>query len=329
MNKNKKIYMIILLIILIALIIIAGLNIDKINNNENNPTIETEANEYSNLNINKDELNIFYLNVGQGDSTLITINGYNMLIDSGDDSDGYYISQFLEAQNINKIDYFIVTHFDDDHMGGAYKILENFEIGILYTPNGASTTNAYKKFVKAVEDNNINIDNGLTASKEITYSLGNANWKVLNINAKKSNNSSIVVELDYGNTKYLFMGDATTTVEKNINWDEVDVLKVAHHGSNSSTSETFLETIKPKYAIISVGKNNGYKLPDDDVINRLIGKNIIIYRTDKDGTIWIKSDGTKIKFDFLLEYNVDGNGRRHANIFERKYLVLSFYNRTT
>lgn len=277
MNKNKRIYIIILLIILIALIIIAGLNIDKINNNENNPTIETEANEYSNLNINKDELNIFYPNVGQGDSTLITINGYNMLIDSGDDSDGYYISQFL----------------------------------------------------KAVEDNNINIDNELTASKEITYSLGNANWKVLNINAKKSNDSSIVVELDYGNTKYLFMGDATTTVEKNVNWDEVDVLKVAHHGSNSSTSETFLETTKPKYAIISVGKNNGYELPDDDVINRLIGKNIIIYRTDNDGTIWIKSDGTKINFDFLLEYNMDGNGRKHASIFERKYCMLSFYNRTT
>ncbi len=329
MNKNKRIYIIILLIMLITLIIIAGLNIDKINNNENNPIIETEANEYANLNINKDELNIFYLNVGQGDSTLITINGYTMLIDSGNDSDGYYISQFLKAQNINKIDYFIVTHFDDDHIGGAYKILENIQIGILYTPNGTSTTDAYKKFVKSVEDNNININNGLTASKEITYTLGEANWKVLNINAKDSNDSSIVVELDYKNTKYLFMGDATTTVEKNVEWDEVDVLKVGHHGSNSSTSESFLKATKPQYAIISVGENNSYKLPDDDVIERLISNHITVFRTNEKGTIWLRSDGTEITFDFLIEYNIDGNGRKHANIFERKYCVLSFYKNTT
>ncbi len=328
MNKNKRIYMIILLIILIALIIIAGLNIDKINNNKNNPTIETEANEYSNLNINKDELNIFYLNVGQGDSTLITINGYTMLIDSGNDSDGYYISQFLKAQNINKIDYFIVTHFDEDHMGGAYKILEELEIGILYTPNDFSENNTYEKFLKAVEDNNINIDNNLVASKEITYSLGDASWRVLNINGNNSNDSSIVVELNYKNTKYLFMGDATTAVEDNVEWDEVDVLKVGHHGSNSSTSKKFLETTKPKYAVISVGADNSYKLPKKDVIDRLINNNIIVYRTDEKGTIWLKSDGAEIYFDFL-EYNMDGKGRKQANIFERKYCVLSFYKCTT
>ena len=328
MNKNKRIYMIILLIILIALIIIAGLNIDKIYNNENNPTIETEANEYSNLNINKDELNIFYLNVGQGDSTLITINGYTMLIDSGNDSDGYYISQFLKAQNIHKIDYFIVTHFDEDHMGGAYKILEELEIGILYTPNDFSENNTYEKFLRAVEDNNINIDNSLVASKEITYSLGDASWKVLNINGNNSNDSSIVVELNYENTKYLFMGDATTAVEDNVEWDEVDVLKVGHHGSNSSTSERFLEATKPKYAVISVGADNSYKLPKKDVIDRLIKNNIIVYRTDEKGTIWLKSDGEEIYFDFL-EYNMDGKGRKQANIFERKYCVLSFYKCTT
>lgn len=144
-----------------------------------------------------------------------------------------------------------------------------------------------------------------------------------------SNDSSIVVELSYKNTKYLFMGDATTNVEDNVEWDEVEILKVGHHGSNSSTSEAFLEATKPKYAIISVCVDNSYKLPKKEVIDRLTNNNIIIYRTDERGTIWIKSNGTDIYFDFLEYYNMDGNGRKHANIFEGKYCVLSFYNRTT
>lgn len=213
-------------------------------------------------------------------------------------------------------------------MGGAYKILEELEIGILYMPNDSSETNIYEKFLKAVEDNNINIDNNLVASKEITYSLDDASWKVLNINGNNSNDSSIVVELNYKNTKYLFMGDATTAVEDNVEWDEIDVLKVGHHGSNSSTSEKFLETTKPKYAVISVGADNSYKLPKKDVIDRLINNNTIVYRTDEKGTIWLKSDGAEIYFDFL-EYNMDGKGRKQANIFERKYCVLSFYKCTT
>ena len=242
--NNKKITRQILVFLIFFVIIITIVLIQN-----NNIHTETNNSEYANLNINQNNLNIFYLDVGQGDSTLITIDGCNMLIDSGNEQDGYYIVQFLKAQNIKKIDYFILTHFDEDHIGGAYKILEELEIGILYMPANSNQTKIYEKLMSAIEKNNINKNTSLKATKDIKYSLGNANWKVLNINdGYDLNDSSIVIELDYKNTKYLFMGDATTKIENQIEWDDVDVLKVAHHGSDSSTSQRFLEQITRQYA---------------------------------------------------------------------------------
>ena len=320
MNKKKVISQILVFLIFFIIIIIAIL----IQNNN----IHTEINsfEYANLNINQEELNIFYLDVGQGDSTFITINGYNMLIDSGNDQDGYYIVKFLKAQNIDKIDYFILTHCDEDHIGGAYKILDEIQVGTLYMPNKENDTQTYERLLNAIERNNVNVDKNLKASKETQYAIGNANWKVLSVDAKNNlNDSSIVIELDYENTKYLFMGDATTRVEEMVEWNEVDVLKVAHHGSNSSTSQLFLEKIKPKYAIISVGRDNSHNLPDIDIIERLKNNNIKIYRTDENNTIWLTSDGTEIYIN-PLKYNLDGIGRKQAIFFERKYRLAFFFN---
>ena len=155
-------------------------------------------------------------------------------------------------------------------------------------PNKENDTQTYERLLNAIERNNVNVDKTLKASKETQYAIGNANWKVLSVDAKNNlNDSSIVIELDYENTKYLFMGDATTRVEEMVEWNEVDVLKVAHHGSNSSTSQLFLEKIKPKYAIISVGRDNSHNLPDIDIIERLKNNNIKIYRTDENNTIWL------------------------------------------
>ncbi len=318
-NKKKVASQILVFLIFFAIIIIA------IVIQNNNIHTETNCPEYANLNINQDELNIFYLNVGQGDSTLITINGCNMLIDSGNDQDGYYIVEFLKAQNIEKIDYFILTHFDEDHIGGAYKILEDLEIGVLYMPGNSNKTKTYKKLISTIETEDINVDTTIKASNEVEYSLGNAKWKVLNINdGNDLNDSSIVIEMDYGTTKYLFMGDASTKIEEKIEWNKVDVLKVAHHGSNSSTSQEFLDRVKPKYAIISVGANNSYDLPDKDIIDRLNNNKIKTYRTDKNETIWLTSEGTEIKIN-SLKYNLDGTGRKQAAIFERKYLYAFFF----
>lgn len=322
---KKKVASQILIFVIFLIIIIIGVLMQGDIDNEDLQT-ETNSSEYANLNINKEELNIFYLDVGQGDSTFITINGYNMLIDSGNKQDGYYIVQFLKAQNIDRIDYFILTHCDEDHVGGAYKILEELEIGTLYMPNKENDTQTYKNLLESIENNGINVNTNLKESKETVYPLGNANWKILSVDAKNNlNDSSIVVELDYGSTKYLFMGDATTKVEEMIDWDEVDVLKVAHHGSDSSTSQQFLDKVKPKYAIISVGIDNAHNLPDEEIIERLKSNNIDIYRTDENNTIWLTSDGTTIYIN-PLEYNLDGTGRKQAIIFERKFLLAFFFN---
>lgn len=323
--NNKKTVSQILVFIVLLVIVIGGILV-KINIDDNNT--QNNNSEYANLNINQEELNIFYLNVGQADSTFITINGYNMLIDSGNEQDGYYIWQFLKAQNITKLDYFIITHFDEDHMGGAYKILEEMKIGVLYMPNNSSDTKTYQKFIQTIEQENINVNRNLKASNDIIYSLGNATWKVLNIDdGKNLNDSSIVIQLDYKQTKYLFMGDATSNVEENsdIKWEEIDVLKVGHHGDSKCTSQNFLNKINPKYAIISVGKNNSYKHPDEETLERLQNHSSIlqIYRTDEDGTIWLTSSGNEINIE-KIKYNLDGTGRKQAIFFERKYLYAFF-----
>lgn len=146
---------------------------------------------------------------------------------------------------------------------------------------------------------------------------------MLNINSKNvndTNDSSIVIELTYDNTKYLFMGDASTEIENSREWNEVDVLKVAHHGGNTSTSQSFLNKIKPKYAIISVGKND-YGHPTDEVLENL--KDVTTFRTDKDNSIWITSDGKSIEVK-KLNYDIDGAGRKHASIFKKVFYNAFF-----
>lgn len=319
-NKIKTILRILIVILIISMIIVLAI----LNQNYTNTT-NNNVNLYDNLNIDKSQLNIFYLNVGQADSTFITLNGVNMLIDAGNDSDGYYITNFLKAQNIDRIDYFILTHCDEDHIGGAYKILESFQIGTLYMPQKYTNTNVYRKLTNTIQKNNIVVNQDLLPNEE-KYNIGQAEWKILSVDAgNNENDSSIVIELNYVNTKYLFMGDVSATVENSINVSNVNVLKVSHHGSDTATSQRFIDKIKPKYAIISVGKDNQYGLPKQEIIDRLIENDTKVYRTDQDGTIWLTSNGADINIA-LLEYNLDGAGRKISMIFyKRKYLIAFSY----
>lgn len=151
---------------------------------------------------------------------------------------------------------------------------------------------------------------------------GSATWKVLNINGNKLNDTSIVVELSYNNTKYLFMGDATTTVESSKTWNNVDVLKVGHHGSASSTSQEFVKQLDPKYAIIST--NGRYGHPNDEVLERLLKQGTKIYRTDKNNTIWITSNGNEIKVK-ELNYSMDGTRKKTINDIKKVFKCFLFF----
>ena len=323
MNKNTK-QKITVGIILILVIVLCALYVQF---NNANPT-NNLTNKYSNVIINNEKLNIFYFKVGQADCTLITINNKNLLIDAGNKSDGDYIVEFLKEKKLDTIDYFIITHGDLDHSGGAGNVLNNCNVKNMFMPEGIEEAEENYQSLKSVADSN----NVQLSKVEITdkFDLDKANFEILSVknNTNSSaNESSIVVKLNYLNTSYLFMGDATQGIEKEIKSDSVDVLKVGHHGSNSSTSSEFLDMIKPKYAIISAGNNAKYNHPAEQVLQRLRDANIQeknIYITNNQGTIWLTSDGTNIEIQTRQDINLDGTGQiGKVDILN----ICSFFNR--
>ncbi|MBQ3415493.1 MAG: MBL fold metallo-hydrolase [Clostridia bacterium] len=323
MNKNAK-QKITLGIILILVIVLCALYVQF---NNANPT-NNLTNKYSNVIINNEKLNIFYFKVGQADCTLITINNKNLLIDAGNKSDGDYIVEFLKEKKLDTIDYFIITHGDLDHSGGAGNVLNNCNVKNMFMPEGIEEAEENYQSLKSVADsNNVQLSKVEISDK---FDLDKANFEILSVknNTNSSaNESSIVVKLNYLNTSYLFMGDATQGIEKEIKSDSVDVLKVGHHGSNSSTSSEFLDMIKPKYAIISAGINAKYNHPAEQILQRLRDANIQeknIYITNNQGTIWLTSDGTNIEIQTRQDINLDGTGQiGKVDILN----ICSFFNR--
>lgn len=282
------------------------------NNNSNNlsPSNETNVIQDSKMDITVDsELKIYYLNVGQADSILIQNEGQNMLIDAGNNADGENIVEFLQSLNISKIDFLVGTHPHEDHIGGLDDIINNFDIGTIYMPKVATTTKTFEDVLDAIQAKSL-----FVTTPEIgkSFNMGSANFQILSAGTDEEdlNSCSIVLKLTFGNLAYLFTGDEETVNEEQMissGYDlSADVLKVAHHGSNTSTSEEFLNKVSPKIAIIMVGKENSYGHPHSEILNRLNDRNIKIYRTDTDGTILITSDGNKNNVQTLKDINLNG-----------------------
>ena len=317
MNKqNNSKFNITLIVVLILFIIICAVFLQSSDDN-----ISNETKIYENVNIDLSKLNIFYFNVGQADSTLITLNNKSILIDAGNKSDGEYIVKFLKEKKLDNIDYFIITHGDLDHSGGAGVILSNCKVSQLFMPEGIEEAeDNYQDLKKVANNNNVQLSKVEVNDK---FSLDEATFDVLSVKnntTNTANESSIVIKLSYLNTSYLFMGDATQDIEKEINCDRVDVIKIGHHGSNSSTSTEFLNRISPTYAIISAGDNKNYNHPSEQVLQRLKDANIQednIYITKCQGTIWIISDGENIEVQKRKDINLDGT---------RQIVKMSIFN---
>ena len=258
------------------------------------------------INTSIDNLEISYLDVGNADSILIRYKDNNVLIDAGNNEDEQKLVNYFKSIGVNKFNYVIGTHAHEDHIGGMDKIINNFSIEHFYMPGVITTTKTFEDVVDSLDKNNIKFE---TPKINDEFEIDELKFKIIYIGTDKEdlNNTSIVIKLYYKNTSYLFMGDATTTIESNILEEDIksDVLKVGHHGSKYSSSAKFLKKVYPKYAIISVGKNNDYNHPSDIVINKLNKIGTTIYRTDKDGTIILKSDGEGITIDTK---NTDTNG---------------------
>lgn len=262
---------------------------------------------YSNKNVVSSNLQVYFLDVGQADSILITNQDHYMLIDAGNNEDGPKLVKYLKNElGISEFDYVVGTHPHEDHIGGLDDIINNFEVNSIYLPEVMTTTKTFEDVLDAIDQKNLQITVLEIGEK---FKLGEADFEVIYTGTDESdlNNCSIVLKMIFGNYSYLFTGDATEKVEKTIlnNNIDVDVLKVGHHGSSYSTSDDFLKKVTPEYAIISVAKENSYGHPSNDTLNRIKKYTDNIYMTSEKGTILIDSDGKDIKID---SFYTDTNG---------------------
>lgn len=245
-------------------------------------------------------LTVSYIDVGQGDSTLVSLpNGEKMLIDAGI-SDAYEkIDSYLQMLNVGKIDYLIATHPHADHIGGMRKIVENYEIGKIYMPNAVTDTATFEKLLLAIKNNGYTV-NAVVGGMTILEG-DNLKIEALAPNSDKYdslNNYSIVLKITFGIRSFLFTGDAEKLSENEMlekGYDlSADVLKAGHHGSSTATSKKFLTAVNPEYAVISCGKDNEYGHPHKEVVELFEKFGIRYFRTDTDGTVTAVCDGDNI-----------------------------------
>ena len=244
-----------------------------------------------------EELKVHFLDVGQGDSIFIELpTNETILIDASIKDASDKIINYLKEEKVSKIDYVIATHPHSDHIGGMSAVIKAFDIGQIYMPKAVTTTKTYENLLLTIKDKNLKIKTAKAGNTIIDTDDLKLVVLAPNQDSYESlNNYSIVLKLTYKEKSFLFTGDAETLSEKEITGDvEADVLKVGHHGSRTSTSQAFLNKVNPSYAVISVGFNNDYKHPHQEVLDRLEKKNIKIYRTDQNGDIIFTTDGYNI-----------------------------------
>lgn len=223
-------------------------------------------------------------------------NGQNMLIDAGNPENGSEINQFLEEQDIDKLDYLVATHPHADHIGGMAEVVNAVDIGSVYMPKVSTTSKTFENLLSAISQEGLSIKTA-KAGVELFHQDNLKAVMVAPVSTKYSdlNQYSAVIKLTYGDTSFLFTGDAGAESEKEITADiSADVLKVGHHGSDTSSTQSFLNHVSPKYAVIEVGKDNTYGHPGSTTLKKLEQMGTKIYRTDEGGTILIQSDGTNI-----------------------------------
>lgn len=244
-------------------------------------------------------LDIYFIDTGNSDCIFINAE-HTVLIDAGDNDDEARIVDFLHQQGIEKIDYLINTHPDADHSGGLDAVIEHFEIGTVFISNGSADSKTYRDFVNAA------VNAGLSPSvplKDKIFDLQDEVYmRFYNTEAQGSGNEvSLIVELVYKDMKFLFMGDAEKAQELAVlnELEDVDLIKVGHHGSRTSTSDELLAKVMPEYAVILCGKDNAYGHPHQEVLDRLADYGIAVYRSDQLGTIHVQSDGSNIMIDSL------------------------------
>lgn len=245
-----------------------------------------------------DGLYVHYIDVGQGDSELVCCNGEYMLIDAGEPDASDAVLEYLDRHGIDKLDYLVCTHSHSDHCGGLDAVVESLEVGTVFTSPYAGDSPSYEIFTDAVYDAGLELT---VPELGESYRLGEASFSFIGPveDYDNTNDDSLVMRLEYGDTSFLFTGDMTAKAEKDLINDgaslRCDVLKVGHHGSSGSSCYQFLYEAQPGIGVISCEKGNSYGHPHEETLSRLDDADVTVYRTDLEGSIVIFSDGMKVE----------------------------------
>ena len=294
-NKNKKDVSVVSAIIIAIFILLKIYVAPNFTETPVVPPSEPEVSQSYTASDISGELKIHYIDVGQADSILLTLNDEAMLIDAGNNADGKLVVDYLKNQGVTNLKYAIGTHAHEDHIGGMDNVIKEFSIDTYLMPKVQNDTKTFEDVLDALINKNVSV-----ASPEVgdTYEFSDAKFTILSCKNEKTdelNTSSIVIRLVFGEQSYIFCGDA----EKENEYAMMDsgltlnsnVIKIGHHGSTSSSLEKFILAVDPEIAVISVGEGNDYGHPHEKIVNRLNRLGIKTYRTDWHGTIIITSDG--------------------------------------
>lgn len=281
---------IIIIIVILCVILTSCAKITEISN-----TIEKSVSAKTNSGFNADESVVMHtLNIGQGDSIFVELPQRKcMLIDTGD-NDADFITEYITQLGYNKIDYLVFTHPHADHIGG-YELINNFEITEIYMPDVGHTSKTFENLADTISGKTV----FKAESGKVLFDYESCSATILspeiNEEYEELNNYSVVIKLTYGETSFLFTGDAEQLIEDSLTDIDVDVLKVSHHGSSSGTSMQFLNEVTPKYAVISVASKNDYGHPHKETIDNLrkIGSEVILTYEEPYAVV-ITSDGINI-----------------------------------
>lgn len=251
-----------------------------------------------------------FIDVGQGDCIFIQNGDKTVLIDAGTYESGHKIYKYLTDRGIKKLDYFIISHPHDDHVGGAENIVRGFKIGTLFLNSSIdSSSYSFERFVDVLIEKDITPDYPVL---DAVYQIGGIKLKFIspNLNFDDENENSFVSLVEFGDVKALFTGDIEKRAEKDILSRNInigaDILKVSHHGSRTASSQHFLNAVHPSVAVIQSEKDNNYGHPHDETLRRLEEIGCRILRTDEDGTIILSTDGKTIRRSTGEEYELSG-----------------------
>lgn len=245
--------------------------------------------------VNKD-FSIHFIDIGEGDSMIISSNNEYILIDTGKYEYKDKLLKYIDDLGIEEFKYVIGTHAHEDHIGTIPTIIRNYKVDRFLMPSCEVNNTSYTLTRKELDKRSISYE---IPNIDEEYTLNDTKLKVISIsdNCDELNDTSIILKVTYKNNSFLLTGDATKNVELNILDKDLksDLLKVSHHGSNDASSAQFLNKVKPEYAIISVGENNDYHHPHHVTLNKLDKLNTKVFRTDLNGNIIAYSDGNNIK----------------------------------